>query len=185
MDLIHRSIKLVSNVKLLSYLKDLKEPLRAVEINGSIVESVKEVKASFPGREVEIAIDMSADRMYVMADRLVSEVFVNVLNNGIKSQDSDPAKMKIEVVPNHDRIRVSISDHGPGIRDSDKGSLFERHMGVKQDKLMSGIGLSLVQVLMDRYRGRVWIEDRIRGSSSKGAKFVLEFQRSDRKNRIE
>ncbi|MGA1793512.1 MAG: ATP-binding protein [Thermoplasmatota archaeon] len=176
MDLTHRSIKLVKNVKLLSYLKDLKEPLRPIELNESIVESIKEVRSSFAGREVEINVDMPGDQMLILADTVVSEVFINVLNNGVKVQNKSPARIKVEVHPHGETIRVAISDHGPGIRDKDKGSLFERHTGKKADKLMSGIGLSLVKVLMDRYRGRVWIEDRVRERSEMGAKFVLEFQ---------
>jgi len=176
MDLIKRSIKLVSNVKLLSYLKDLREPLGPVELNDVIVGSVKEVKDSFAGRELDIVVDMPGDQMIVIADTLVGEVMVNILNNGIKVQHEDPARIKIEVERYRDRIRVSVSDHGPGIRDSDKGRLFERHTGNKKERMMSGIGLSLVKVLMDRYGGRVWIEDRVKGRVQDGAKFVLEFR---------
>ncbi|MGA1873723.1 MAG: ATP-binding protein, partial [Thermoplasmatota archaeon] len=176
MDLTRRSIKLVRNVKLLSFLKDLKEPLKPVELNEVVVDSIKEVRASFAGRTVDINMDMPGDQFFVMADSLLSEVFINILNNGVKVQQKDPARLKVEVTPHGESIRIFISDHGPGIRDSDKGSLFERHTGKKHEKLMSGIGLSLVKVLMDRYRGRVWIEDRVKGKPEMGSKFVLEFQ---------
>ncbi|MBN1390093.1 MAG: hypothetical protein JXA22_05565 [Candidatus Thermoplasmatota archaeon] len=174
-DLTRRSIKLVSNVKLLSYLKGLKEPLEPIELNEVVVESIKEVRSSFAGRTVDISMDMPGDQMFILADRLVSEVLINILNNGVKVQPGDTAKMKVEVEPHREKVRVSISDHGPGIRDFDKASLFGRHTGIKREKLMSGIGLSLVKVLMDRYRGRVWIEDRVRGRSEMGARFILEF----------
>ncbi|HXZ23420.1 MAG TPA: ATP-binding protein, partial [Methanomassiliicoccales archaeon] len=38
----------------------------------------------------------------------------------------------------------------------------------------TGLGLAIVRALVERYRGRVWIEDRVAGDYSKGARFVVE-----------
>jgi signal transduction histidine kinase len=43
------------------------------------------------------------------------------------------------------------------------------------DRSLSGLGLSLVKVLMDRYQGEVWITDRVEGDHTVGACFNLEF----------
>ncbi len=36
-----------------------------------------------------------------------------------------------------------------------------------------GIGLSLVSKLIELYGGTIWIEDRIRGDSTKGSNFII------------
>jgi signal transduction histidine kinase len=175
-ELIDRSINLVRNVKLLSMMKVYDKPLVSIDLDASLEEAVKEVKIAFPKRRIEIEKRTRGVKDGILADNLVEEVFINIINNAVKVQQSDPAIVDIKAFQKDDRIIVSISDHGPGITDSYKPRLFERHTGRRDDKSLSGLGLSLVKVLMDRYRGKVWISDRIKGDHSRGANFNLEFK---------
>ncbi len=36
-----------------------------------------------------------------------------------------------------------------------------------------GLGLYLVRTLVEDYHGKVWVEDRIKGDHTKGARFVV------------
>ena len=36
-----------------------------------------------------------------------------------------------------------------------------------------GMGLSLVKKIVDKYNGKIWIEDRIKGDYSMGSNFVI------------
>jgi signal transduction histidine kinase len=36
-----------------------------------------------------------------------------------------------------------------------------------------GLGLYIVRSLVDSYGGKVWVEDRVQGDYSKGARFVV------------
>jgi len=36
-----------------------------------------------------------------------------------------------------------------------------------------GIGLSLVKKILEIYKGKVWVEDKIKGDYSKGSNFVV------------
>jgi two-component system sensor histidine kinase MprB len=67
-----------------------------------------------------------------------------------------------------------VADHGPGIPDEDKTSIFFRFVRKVQDSEGSGLGLSLVLALTDRYQGRVLVEDRVTGDQEKGARFIVE-----------
>jgi signal transduction histidine kinase len=176
-DLVRRSINLVRNVKLLSVMKDYEKPLTTIDLGSSLNEAANEVKLAFPKRDVEISIKLPGDTIKILADKVVEEVFINIMNNAVKVQEKDPALVEIGARIVKEKVLLSISDHGPGINDNDKGRLFERHDNRIKDKSLSGLGLSLVKVLMDRYGGRVWISDRIEGDHTRGARFNLIFKR--------
>lgn len=176
-DLVRRSINLVRNVKLLSVMKDYEKPLTTIDLGSSMEEAANEVKLAFPKREVKVSIKLPEEEIKILADKVVEEVFINIINNAVKVQEKDPAIVEVESRTIKDKVLISISDHGPGINDNDKGNLFERHNKSIKDKSLSGLGLSLVKVLMDRYGGRVWISDRVEGDHTRGACFNLVFKR--------
>jgi signal transduction histidine kinase len=54
-----------------------------------------------------------------------------------------------------------------------KGNLFHR---LTQDNVKArgkGFGLYLIKMLVDDFGGKFWIEDRVPGDYTKGAKFVV------------
>ena len=55
-----------------------------------------------------------------------------------------------------------------------KNEIFFRYVRRREEAEGSGLGLSLVMALTDRYKGKVWVEDRVPGSPGKGARFVVE-----------
>ena len=66
-----------------------------------------------------------------------------------------------------------VEDDGPGIPDDFKSRIFNRMLkGTDKAKGM-GLGLYLVKSLVDSYGGRVWVEDRVPGDHTKGARFVV------------
>ena len=66
-----------------------------------------------------------------------------------------------------------VEDDGPGIPDDFKGTIFNRMLkGTDKAKGM-GLGLYLVKSLVESYGGRVWVEDRVQGDHTKGARFVV------------
>jgi signal transduction histidine kinase len=59
-----------------------------------------------------------------------------------------------------------------GIVDEEKKFVFDRRE--RSERPHTGIGLSLVKVLVDRSKGTIEVKDRIEGDSSTGARFVID-----------
>ena len=72
-----------------------------------------------------------------------------------------------------DYCKFQFKDNGIGIPDSRKEIIFQE--GNRKDKSVKGmgIGLSLVKKIIERYDGKIWVEDRIHGDYSKGSNFIL------------
>jgi signal transduction histidine kinase len=70
---------------------------------------------------------------------------------------------------------VEVRDQGKGVPDDRKPAIFQRFESLGTDVAAEshGLGLSVVKALVDRYHGRVWVEDRVKGDHTKGATFVL------------
>jgi PAS domain S-box-containing protein len=104
---------------------------------------------------------------WVSADDLLSAVFVNLIGNAVKF-GGPGVTVWIRAREEGGTALVSVEDTGPGIPDAEKTRVFEkfRKSGRKSGK---GLGLHIVRTLVERYGGRVWVEDRVPGHPERGA----------------
>ena len=108
----------------------------------------------------------------VLADDLLSEVFTNLIGNAVKHGGPGVA-VSIRVAPEEGGfLRVTVADTGRGIPDDQKEDVFHRYER-KQRGVGEGLGLYLVRILIDRYGGRLWVEDRVPGRPEEGAAFCF------------
>jgi len=84
--------------------------------------------------------------------RLLRRLIRNLLDNA--SRHGKPP-VEIEVMPEGDKITLSISDHGEGIPQSEWQNVFKPfyRLGKSQNKTGSGLGLSLVAQIAKRHGG--------------------------------
>lgn len=78
------------------------------------------------------------------ADRL-AQVLINLINNAIKYNDSDPAELSVRSYVEDQFYLVDIADNGPGIAEVDARKIFDKFSrgGRKGDNDQSGAGLGL------------------------------------------
>ena len=69
---------------------------------------------------------------------------------------------------------MEFIDNGLGIEDRRKKNIFQR--GFNQDKSIygMGLGLSLVSIIIDKFNGEIWVEDRIKGDYKRGSNFIIK-----------
>jgi signal transduction histidine kinase len=75
--------------------------------------------------------------------------------------------------------KVFVADHGPGIDDSFKNAVFERFKQGPATSTGTGLGLHIAKALVENYKGRIWVENRVQGDSSKGSVFNVLLPKSD------
>jgi signal transduction histidine kinase len=114
--------------------------------------------------------------MNIVAEDLLEQIFINLFSNSVKYTDS--SEVKIDVVIKDYFIgeakywMITISDYGKGISDSMKKDMFERFYSKAKG---SGLGLSIVRTLVERYKGKIWVGDRVYKDYTKGTTFGMIF----------
>lgn len=164
-------VELVQNVRVLFETLSGEKDLKPIDICAVLTEVVEDARDQYGAAEVELE---APDRAIARADELVGAVFENLLANAIDHNDRETPRVDICVDRNPDTVAVCVEDNGPGIPDEYK----EQYFGPgeqDEDSVGQGIGLYLVDTLVDRYGGVVRVSD----SEPRGAEFTVELQRPD------
>jgi PAS domain S-box-containing protein len=109
----------------------------------------------------------------VAGDRsLLRHVVANLLDNAIKYTPSGGSVTVELAAPGdaEDRAVISVVDTGVGIAPDDQVRLFEKFYRVKRgdgsNVAGTGLGLALVKSIIERHKGKVWVNSRLnRGST--------------------
>ncbi len=89
----------------------------------------------------------------------IEQVWTNLIRNAIQAMDYQ-GTLEIAIVPQGDQVQVSITDSGPGIPPEVMARIFEPFFTTKAQGEGSGLGLSIVQKLLERHGGTIGIESR-------------------------
>lgn len=145
------------------------EALSAVDLESVLSEEVDRAATLYRGAEVTLGEVPPVD---VQANRLLSSVVANLINNGIFYNDKDVPRVHVHGDANGDTAQIRVTDNGPGIPASQQDILFEEEIQSEKSNGL-GIGLMLAHRIVQQYDGSIWIED----NEPTGTIFVVELQR--------
>lgn len=172
LSVVQRGSKLVDKVRKLQQAKETgRELFRAMDLSIILKEMIEDVMALHQDKEVEINYTPTETPIY--ADDLVRDLFSNLLDNAVKYDPSDKVIIDIDVEDANGNWKIGIRDRGGGIPDEMKELIFDRFLRIDEDMRGHGLGLYLVRVLTDKYNGKVWIEDRVKGDHTQGSVFYV------------
>ena len=172
-----RGANLVTNVRKLSQLED--EEISLETIDGLIVlkNAINNIRNSKRKKKIDIQIQQFPEKMLVLANELLNNVFENILGNAIRHNDNPNIEISIiiskEQVKQIPHFKIEIHDNGIGIGDKMKELIFLRsptsigHIGGL------GLGLCLVKQIIEIFNGQIWVEDKVIGDHTQGSKFIL------------
>lgn len=94
---------------------------------------------------------------------LITNLFVNLILNGLKYNESSSPLVKISCQVNQENCVWKVCDNGIGISDENKENIFQLFTRIKTDKKYegSGIGLSTCKKIVENYGGEIYVESEI------------------------
>ncbi|MFX0072231.1 MAG: PAS domain S-box protein [Candidatus Hermodarchaeota archaeon] len=173
---VSRGASLVSNVQLLTELEEKEKPIISIEICSLLKNAINQIKKENISKEINVNVESAQNQYYVMANELLFEVFENILSNSIKHNKNPQIKVLIKISNIQDNnqkfLKLEFIDNGIGIPDSMKENIFKREFQ-RDESSGIGLGLLLIKRILDSYKGKIEVKDRIEGDYSKGSNFTI------------
>ncbi len=176
-DAIMRGARLTTNVRRISELEKIKIILKHIDVISILNRAIVTIKKGFKKRTVNIHLDSLSKDVEIYADSYIQYAFENILINSVSHNENPVIEITIKISKEkkeaQDFLKIEFMDNGIGIEDSRKKLIFQR--GFTRDKSIfgMGLGLSLLSIIIERYNGKIWVEDRVKGDYTKGSIFII------------
>jgi signal transduction histidine kinase len=144
-----------------------------VDVLECVASATALVQALLDQRRQSVRVTCSAPSTLVSADpSRVTQILANLLTNASRySVEDDQIEVHVSLVGR--RLRVCVSDHGPGISPEDQQRIFDRWVrGEDAARGGLGLGLNIVRRLVEEQGGRVGVESTV----GQGATFWFTLQ---------
>lgn len=122
---------------------------------------------------VEVVTYFDAETPLTLADsQRMEQVFMNLIGNSIHAigEKAGHGTITVGVVHDQGRIRVSITDDGPGISQANQRKVFDPFFTTKPIGKGTGLGLSICKGIVEDHGGAIRVESAL----GRGTTFVVE-----------
>lgn len=150
--------------------------LRPVVEQAARESSVNAAHAS--AKNVQVAVRVEPDDLAIVGDpERVHQVFSNLLDNAVR-HSPDGAFVELHATVEGDRVRIDVTDEGPGIPADEADRVFERFYRSDSARAAteggSGLGLAIAQWIVDLHGGDIAAE----GRTPTGCRMVVHLPRA-------
>ena len=122
----------------------------------------------------------------VRGDRaLLRQAVVNLLDNAVKYTPEGgkiSAELSLHARNGSHRAMITVADTGIGIAPDEQARLFEKFYRTKRggraNASGTGLGLAIVKSIVERHKGRVWVESKV----NEGSRFYISLPLQERES---
>ena len=164
--------------ELLDSLRDLASERNTITpASGSIDRTIRRAMEAVQGRPEfrsrMISIRAAGDMTGVFDPRKMERAFFNLLLNAFEATPEENGKIAVEIVSTQDLFEIRMSDNGPGIPPSIRGTLFDAFVSSGKSN-GTGLGLAIVSKIVHDHGGTIAVEE----SSPAGTIFLVTLPRA-------
>ncbi|MFT5469474.1 MAG: signal transduction histidine kinase [Verrucomicrobiales bacterium] len=177
-----RMQSLIDNLLSFSRVDSQAKPFAKIEIKKAVDDALQMLQNPIAesGAEIEVGQlpELQADRSQL------AQLFQNLISNGLKYQ-SEGVKPRVEISA-EDKGKVwefVVRDNGIGIAEEHRERIFEvfRRLHSTSQYAGTGIGLAVCRRVVERHRGRIWVESNVDGGSDFRFTISANLQQSEPK----
>ncbi|OHB33195.1 MAG: hypothetical protein A2X84_02235 [Desulfuromonadaceae bacterium GWC2_58_13] len=165
----------IQGVRMAALLEDLLTLARAGYVERPAVsvdanEAVNSVLDELAGQLDASGVTVNREVLPTLhvPETLLAEIFKNLIGNALYYACMEKKTIEIGGKKEQGKVRLFVRDHGPGIPEEERSSIFEMfYRGTTGSSFKgTGIGLAIVQKIAQLYGGRAWVEETPQGGST-------------------
>ena len=140
-------------------------PPQPVDVNEICRTSARVLQYDVVSRQAEITFALDPRQPTVTGDPVqLQQVVLNLLVNALDaSTASTTPHVAVSTTVRGEEVEIAVRDNGPGLTADVQQHLFESFFTTKTQGL--GLGLPIVQSIIERHHGRVWAENADQGGA--------------------
>lgn len=178
---INRLISIVEDLLTISKLET--HELKLNIVNFDINELIYDVFDLFEIKKTENNINLRFEtikkRLLVSADReYITEVFTNLISNSLLYGKKE-GTTKVKITENQEKITVTVTDDGIGIKKKYLNRIFERFFRIDKSRSKelggTGLGLSIVKHIINGHNEEIYVKSEI----GKGTSFKFSLKKAN------
>lgn len=157
----HADVIFERTQQLIDFTEDVREFSSAlqndpepVEVAEMVESEARMVQQTYPNANISVTVPDSAR---AMAGKFLSSAVANVIENAIEHHDKDRPTIEIEIERTDDDVSIRVADDGAGISNDRIEEVLRAPDETTEP--MHGVGLSLVETVLDRCGGSLDIFD--------------------------
>ncbi len=166
--------------ELLEFSRQTRQEMRLNDINKAITRTMFLLENQTLFQNIKIEKQLSDDLPQIPGDiQQLNHLFMNIILNAAQAMEGKgELKIKTLLASGKDRVRIEISDTGPGISDDVLPHIFEPFFTTKEEGEGTGLGLSMVYGIAQSHDGNITVES----SPGKGATFIVELSLKEKED---
>ena len=166
---VDRLSRLLEGVLEYSRIGRVLEPLVPVRLNDLVPEIIE---ALAPPDHIAVILENELP-VIVTEPARIRQVFEHLIGNAIRFMDKARGVVTIRSSEDGDVWTFSVTDNGPGIPEQHYERIFKifQTLAAKDEVDTTGVGLTLVQKIVEMYGGRVWLTSEV----GKGSTFYFTY----------
>ncbi len=156
--------------ELLDFARPTDLKFAATDLAPLLTRSIQLIQQEAANLNIRIDTHIADDICPVMIDGdRIAQCLLNLYLNAIQAMEHDGTLTVRCEAEDHQSVRLTVSDTGPGIKADQLSRIFDPYFTTKNKG--TGLGLAIVYKIMEAHQARLKVES----APGKGASFILSF----------
>lgn len=155
--------------KLMIFSRQMPRQITRVNLNDIVRNILYFIDVRFQSRGTKIIQQLDENLPTIMADEVqMSQVLVNLITNAVHAMPKG-GTVTVRTAAKGDYVSLVVKDNGTGMPPEVKAKIFEPFFTTKPAGRGTGLGLSVVQGIVDAHKGKI----NVTSTPGKGSKFEI------------